>query len=53
MHVRYADVQCPTCGAIPTRPCHTFTGYNYHFKYTHALRERLWWLSHRDTARFD
>jgi hypothetical protein len=53
MHVKYADVPCPTCGAYPTRPCTTFTGYNYRFKYTHALRERLWWVHHRDTARFN
>jgi hypothetical protein len=52
MHVRYADVECPTCHAFPTFPCTTYTGYNYRFRYTHAAREEAWWVRHRDTARF-
>jgi hypothetical protein len=50
MHVRYADVYCPTCNAGPTHPCRTSSGYDYQFKYTHAAREQEWWRRNRFRA---
>lgn len=49
LHIRYADVPCRYCGATETKPCRTLDGfYNYDFRYTHAIRRRMWWaLQHR------
>lgn len=46
-HISYANIECPYCGAGVTQPCRADTGYNYDFRYTHAIRRGLWWWKWR------
>lgn len=43
IHIRYANVPCPYCGADVTKPCRSESGVSYNFRYTHSEREWLWW----------
>lgn len=47
IHIRYANIACPRCGAEVTQPCRADTGYNYDFRYTHSIRRYLWWWDER------
>ena len=47
IHIRYADVPCRFCGADATKPCRGLTGYNYDYRYSHAIRRRMLWALQR------
>jgi hypothetical protein len=40
LHIKVANVPCPTCGAPVARPCRTESGKSHDFKYSHAARMR-------------
>lgn len=46
IHLRYVEVACPKCQALPSERCRSFSGYTYR-AYVHAAREERWWEQNR------